>query len=117
MENFLIFLRDNWKFLVEVSIPLVSLIVLCFVKKTKITLNPNVWCLVNELLPKWIQAAEDEFGAGHGNDKLKFVLKTAVSFIAARIGLDEKSCLDRFGNDLVNKIECILETPQKKGDQ
>ena len=117
MDSFVAFLRDNWKFLVEISIPLVSLVVLCFVKKTKINMNPSIWCSVAEYLPKWISDAESQFGSGNGKEKLKYVLKIAINYLSCRLGVDEKDCLSRFGDDLVNQIEAILEAPQKKGDQ
>ena len=114
MENFVAFLRDNWKFLVEVSIPLVSLIVLCFVKKTKINIPESVQTLLCTQIPLWIVDAEAEFGSGHGQEKLKEVFTKAVTFLVNELGISSSEVMRCYGDCIVNFIEDILSTPSKK---
>lgn len=114
MENILIFLRDNWKFLVEILVPLVSLVILCLVRKTKINIPSGVVNVMWTMIPTWIKDAEIVFGAGHGDEKLKFVIKTACDFISNECGLSNKSICDIYANGIIEQVEAILSTPKKK---
>ena len=117
MENFVAFLRDNWKFLLEILVPLVSLVVLCFVRKVKVNI-PDV--LLTELMvniPLWIVDAEKDIGAGNGDMKMKYVFKKAIDYLCTNLGLTTADAIRVYGHQVVQSIENILETPQKKGDQ
>ena len=114
MENFIAFLRDNWKFLVEISIPLVSLIVLCFVKKTKINIPESVQTILCEQIPLWIIDAEAEFGAGNGEKKLKAVFTKAIGYLVSQLGLSSEQVIKVYGDFIVDFIEDVLSTPSKK---
>lgn len=114
MENFVAFLRDNWKFLVEIFIPLVSLIILCFVKKTKINIPESVQSLLCTQIPLWIMDAEAEFGAGNGEKKLKEVFTKAVAFLVKELGVSSSEVIRCSGDWIVAFIEDILSTPSKK---
>lgn len=114
MEQFIAFLKENYRLLIECSAILVSVLILVF-KKTKVNVldESSLNCVIANL-PRLIQVAERNYGAGHGSEKFKFVLKEAVHLLAGYSGLSEKSVLSAYGDTLSQQIEEILKAPQKK---
>lgn len=118
MEAAIEFLRENWKFLVEILVPILSmLILLIFKKRAKINIPDATLSGMFAALPLWIQDAETTIGAGKGDQKLKFVLTQAVNYLAKALGVSTGEILRCYGSQLLIDIENILATPQKKGDQ
>lgn len=111
MEDFLMFLQQNWQWLVTVFISVLSIILLVL-KKTNIIKQDTVWTKVLTALPGFIIQAEiDHPEAKAGRDKYKEVLIAAVDYYQKISGKD-------FPDDLIEKIndavEAILAAPQKK---
>lgn len=116
MEGFVVFLRDNWKFIVEILLLVISVII-CLLKRTKINIPGSV---VGDLLaniPGWINDAEDQIGSGKGQEKLKYVFSKCVEFLSKAMDLSTTDIIRCYGETLILNIESILSTPQKKGDQ
>lgn len=114
MAAVLNFLRENWKVIVEFSCLLVSLIIFCLKKKTKVTISSSVISDVLAQLPSWINEAESRFGPGEGKRKFVYVLKMALCYVSEETGLDTKQIDDSYGLVIRREIEAILSTPQKK---
>lgn len=114
MEALFKFLQENWKVVVEFFCLLVSLIIFCLKKKTKVTISSAVICDVLAQLPSWINEAEARFGSGEGKRKFVFVLKMALSYVSEETGLSTKQIDDSYGYVVRREIEAILSTPQKK---
>lgn len=117
MENFVAFLRDNWKFLLEIFVPLVSLVILCFVRKTKVNIPGSVISELFVQVPGWILQAESDIGSGKGQEKLKYVFAKCVDFLSDSMDLSTSDIIKFYGESIVAFIEDVLNTPQKKGDQ
>ncbi len=116
MEEFVVFLRDNWKFLVEILLLVISVII-CLVKRTKINIPGSVISDLLIKIPSWINEAEQEIGVGKGQEKLKYVFSKAVDFLHEVMDLSTADIIRYYGENLICSIEDILSTPQKKGDQ
>lgn len=114
MDGFIQFLRDNWKFLLEISIPLISFIVLLIAKRVKVNIPTATITSVLCQLPLWINEAES-LGVS-GKEKLEYVFTKAVNVIVNETGLSYGIVCRAYGNELIADIEKILSTPQKKGD-
>lgn len=117
MEAFVEFLRENWRFLVELLCLVLSIILLLLKKKNKVVISSSVISDVLVNLPAYIEHAEEKYGSGHGNEKLKFVMSEAIKFLEIETGLSTADILRSYGETLILNIENILSTPQKKGDQ
>lgn len=114
MEQFVAFLRENYRLLIECAVILLSALILVFKKTNFNVLDESCLNKVLQMLPLYIKVAEDTFGDGHGSEKFKFVLKEAVTYLSGCSGLSTKSVLAAYGDTLSEQIEEILNAPQKK---
>lgn len=121
MEVVIEFLRENWKFLVEIFVPILTLLLLLiFKKKANITIPDVVFAGMLRGLPIWIDDAEELIGAGNGEKKLAYVLKTAVNYLAKEVGCSSKDILRLCGEQIIQDIENIMSSTKshkEKGDQ
>lgn len=103
------FLKANYIWIIEFSLTLISFIVLLLKKKIKLT--DSAFQDVFKKIPGWIVDAE-KTGIS-GNEKLLYVLNFALQYLESKYG-------DFVWNDkaikecLIDFIESVLETPQKK---
>lgn len=111
MEKILPFILENWRFLLEILLSVVLLLIAIFKKKVKVNIPDNVWIM----LPGFIKEAEEEFGPGTGTQKLQFVIKKVLQYINVNTGIS-LSTLNNLVPQIVEQIEEILKTPTKKGD-
>lgn len=101
MNDFINWLVDNWKFVSTCAISIVSFILLLvFKRRPSIRLFGDTYykCLIT-----FINEAEAKFGAGHGGEKLNYVLNR----FSAEFG--------SWTFQVMADVESLLSTPQKKG--
>lgn len=104
--EFILFIERYWQYLSVGLIVLIDLIIL-IVKKTKVavSLPSNSYSQLVDL----VNEAENVFGAGHGKEKLNYVVE---SYIKKN---DIKYFDSEVGYFVKGVIEKILSTPHKKG--
>lgn len=108
MKEFITFLGENWRFLVYVFLTVLStILVIRFKRKAKLSTGS----LMDKVLD-WIITAEQKFGSGHGEEKLSYVLVNASAYLIS-LGFDH-SVVKEIIPGLIDLIETILSTPQKK---
>lgn len=110
MEEFLVFLKDNWSFLVEVVLTLVVLLIAIFKKKVSVKC-PEV---LYSLIPLWVSQAEEMFpGEKTGSQKLRYVVENAWKYLEDNLGFTVSSCRS-VTKAVVEQVEQILSCPTKK---
>lgn len=110
IKNFIV---DNWQFIsIVLSILLSFIFTLVFKKKPKVTIPDDTLVSAFSLLPQWINEAEDKFGRGHGEEKLRYVIYLACSFLAQQINVSVPVILDFYGSNLKEAINNIMATPK-----
>lgn len=104
MDDILNFISTHFRLILEVVILIISVIVFILRKPTKNTLidNSAMFKLVD-----FVQEAENEFGAGHGDDKLRYVIEKYCQLKGITLNRDIWTLLKCL-------IERILSTPHKK---
>lgn len=65
-----------------------------------------------QVLPNFIKTSEKI--SSSSDDKLSFCLNLAVNFLSSKTGLSSSAILEKYGDFIINSIEEILSTPQKK---
>ena len=78
MDYFLLFLRNNWVFIVEIGLLVISTLIVIFKKKAIITIPGSFISSLLKLIPGYIQEAEVAFGSGNGEKKLTYVIKKVL---------------------------------------
>lgn len=112
MKEFTTFVTENWKFIVESLLTVISIFLVIFLRrKIKVKSTGSLYERIVEL----INDAESIYGSGHGSEKLSYVL-TGISAEWIAMGFQKESLKDVLPAyaDLVEKI---LSTPQKKGEK
>ena len=102
------FLIQNWLTILSIILSLVYLIVFLTKKKVKET----EYCSVLLLLPGWIIEAE-KCGLS-GSEKLTYVFSKAIQELVRLTGKDSKVVMEKYGDSIIQDVEAILSTPQKK---
>lgn len=105
------FLRDNWRDLLVIVIALVTLVVNLI--KRKVNIN-DVLSVAYSAIPDLVSSAEAKYGAGHGEDKFKFVFQEAILLIATAGNLNASEACKKYGVLIQTFIESCLSTPTKK---
>lgn len=109
MKEFLSFLQENWRFIAESLLTVLSIIlVIVFRKKIKLSSSGTMY----EILVDSINKAEALYGDGHGDAKLSYVLTNVSSWLIGQ-GFT-KECISDLLPGLADLVEKILSTPQKK---
>lgn len=110
------FIRSHWKLIIIVIIWIVELVVFLTttIKNKKLFQQANSH-LDDVLL--WLPTAiiQAEMSGASGEDKLTYVFNMAIKRLNALTGIDAATLIDRYGTLLLDAIEQILLTPQKKG--
>ena len=120
MQEFISFLQENWRFLVELILLVISLIIVLVKPSAKIKVPESVIALAMASLPVYIQQAEDSIGSGNGLSKKEFVLNKVLEFISSKTGFSVAalSKLNYILDDFDSSIELILSCPvRKKGEE
>lgn len=111
MDIVIEFLKDNWRFVAEIVLTVIVLLVSLLRKKVKF--NADGLNKVIGLLPGLINEAEKVYGSGNGDIKFKFVFAHAFTELQ-KYYPDEVIKAHNFSLVLVSAIENILSTPKKK---
>ena len=108
------FLVENWKFLVEILLVVLSIIIVLVKKKASIVIPISLFDDLYRLIPEWIIAAEDEVGPGNGDKKLSIVLKKALLYVSKQMDVAISDIPASFSDCIIAFVEDILSTPTKK---
>lgn len=115
MKQILDFIIENKEWLKPLCYLIVSVIstVVVIVCKKKRCINEldNIKQEVLSVLPEFISSVEYLIGAGNGADKKRMVLDAINDFVKKKFSVNLPSSLLSFFGD---RIESILDTPQKK---
>lgn len=103
MKEFIDWLVQNWQFVSSAAISVVSFILLLLFKRNKIFIEDRA--LMSKIVDFVLQA-EQRFGAGHGKEKLDFVLRSIFP--------ESEKIDDLLRASIVPLVEKVLSTPQKK---
>lgn len=105
MESIKQFIVDNWQFISFGLVVLFELLILIFKKKNKTLLLDNS---AYSSLVRLVKEAEEKFGSGSGEDKLRYVISNFLR--EKHIGN-----LTEFNGIIKAMVDDILECPTKKG--
>lgn len=106
------FFKNYWQVVLDAILVIISIIL--FVKKKKpIEVIDTLKQLMTTWLPGVITSAEKS--GLKGQDKLNYCIN-ALYEVFVKDYLSYSDFLKRYRDYLVNQIEAILSTPQKKGD-
>lgn len=101
MDELVNFLKDYWQY-ISIAIVVLFDILLILLKR-----KPKFYGYVLDLVD-YIQDAEKEYGAGHGDEKLNSVIDRKIR--------KENMPNTQFNRDCIaHLVERILQTPTKKG--
>ena len=110
------FVKAHWKLIIIAIIWIVELLVFLIttIKNKKFFQQANSH-LDDVLL--WLPSGiiQAELSGASGEDKLTYVFNMAIKRLNALTGIDAATLIDRYGTLLLDAIEQILLTPQKKG--
>lgn len=107
MNEILIFLRDNWKVILEVVV-LLTTIILWIIRKKPVKVVDTLKEVVLRVLPYCINKAE----SAPKGEKLGICI-TLLQEAMSELGYEMTDELRDFA---IKQVEIILSTPQKKGD-
>ena len=115
LKNFII---QNWKEIASVVLFIISVIVAFVAKRKKgYSFSDIILGLIAEKLPELIKQAEENIGAGNGEQKKVTVLNAVLNLASKSLGrkLSEEE-ISFIITNATQQIENILGTPQKKED-
>lgn len=102
MEKVVQFIESNWQYF-SFALTTIAYIILIFIKKrSKVEIYDDSAC--SELLDLVIKA-ENQFGSGHGAEKMDFVLSKYI---------DKHQSLKGYESIIQSIVERILKSPQRK---
>lgn len=102
------FIMNNWQWLTGILLSLTSILIYLLKRKLKVVDTPLLSTI--EYLPTLIKTSESIYGPGEGQLKLSWVLRMALAYYQSLSGVASDSVKDL----LIQQIESILDTPQKK---
>ena len=110
------FLKLYWKYIIVGIVWVIEIVV--FLVNSKIN-KKRISAATNHLddVLLWLPVAivQAEASGASGEDKLTYVFNLAIKRLTALTGVDAAALIDRYGTLLLDAIEAILATPQKKG--
>lgn len=121
MQEFSKFLVDNWRIILDIVV-LISSIIFFILKKKPLKVVDSVKSIIIEALPTIINRVEnykDIFDPSRklsGEEKLQMVVHSCQSIMVDECGIKEED-LCFYTSNLIQWIEDILSTPQKKGEK
>lgn len=104
------FIKENWMFILEIAVLLVS-VIMFIVRKKPVKVVDTLKEVIVRLLPALICLAENQEGL-KGSDKLKFVLDE-LKKVLTDLGYDG-DVQAQYLPFAAEQVEVILSTPQKK---
>lgn len=111
------FLIENWKFLVEITILVGSFLVLILKRVFKVNIPESILAVAFSMIPTFIEAAEEQYGAGNGAIKKEYVISEIIAWISKTTNIDSSFICKSFEADISDFIEVVLSCPiRKKGD-
>ena len=117
MQEFILFLQENWRFLTELILLVISLIIVLVKPSAKIKVPESVLAVAFKMIPELIVSAEDLIGPGNGSSKKDYVVSELIKWIAGRLGVDESKVIKSVKDEISEQVEVILSCPvRKKGD-
>lgn len=108
------FILENWKFLLEIFLLVLSFFLLLLKKKAKIVIDDKVLASLFREIPVWISEAEDIYSSGNGENKFLFVCNKALQYIADSLSISIKEIPGSLILEIKEMIEDVLSTPIKK---
>ncbi len=113
------FIKENWRLIIDI-ISCIVVVVFFFIRKKPIKIVDSVKACIIDKLPEVINAVEnykdvfDPLRKLSGEEKLTMALSILKTYLVDELGLKEED-LPLYTSWLVQHIEDILSTPQKKG--
>lgn len=108
------FMLENWKFLLEIFLLVLSFVLLFLKKKAKIVVDDKVLGYMFREIPIWIKEAEDLYSSGNGENKFLYVCNKALQYIADSLSISIKDIPGSMVLEIKDMIEDVLSTPIKK---
>lgn len=106
------FLRDNWKLILEIVVFLAS-VIFFIVKKKPLRIVDGVKSRIVKFLPAIIKFVEKD-SKGKGSEKLAEALAMVHILLYEDFDMNEEE-VSYYDDFVIERIEDILSTPQKKG--
>lgn len=108
MSDFLNFVQQHWEMILSIFLSLLSVLFYILKKRPIWNKVSTIYQAILEKLPVFIQIVEKE---GHGSEKLMTVLGLVKTYLQEAYKFNN---FDEIRPWVVNAIESILSTPQKK---
>lgn len=108
------FILENWKFLLEILLLIVSTLIVIFKRKVKIKVPESDLANMLSNIPVWIIDAENTFGAGHGEQKFSYVYNKAVNYLIEKLNCTVGCLPGALLLTIKDFIEEVLAAPTKK---
>lgn len=103
------FISNNWQLVINILLALIVLFSSVFRKRPNKIVD-TVAEKISTLIPQFIRIAEDNFGAGHGEQKLAYV----IALVQEWFNGEKLEFTDYYLKLTKLFVEQILNTPQKK---
>lgn len=116
MEKILEFLVQYWKLLVLGVVVLLEAVLIVLNRRKPVKVVDAITTAIQDVLPSLILCAEESFknGQQQGSNKMMMVLELVHNFLRSKYGFTTEQVLE-YDDYIKNKVEAILNTPQKKG--
>lgn len=111
------FFLENWKFLLEILLLVVSTIIVIVKKVAKVKVPESDLANMLSNIPGWIVEAEKEFGSGNGDKKFSYVYNKAVLYLSEKVGVPVNYLPSTLFLSIRDFIEEVLAAPQKKKEE
>ena len=107
------FLKENWKLILEIVVLLAS-VIFFVVKKKPLKLVDGVKSRIVKFLPAIIKCVEKD-SKGKGAEKMAEALSMVHILLYEDFDMNEED-VSQYDQFVIDRIEDILSTPQKKGE-
>lgn len=116
MEKILEFLASHYKLIVLCIVVIFEVVLICLNRRKPVKVVDAITTTIQDVLPSLILVAEQSFrGQQQGANKLMMVLELVHNYLRSKYGFSTEQVLE-YDDYIKNKIEAILSTPQKKGN-
>lgn len=104
-------LAANYQMIISIVCFIASIIISIILKRNVI--SPDFLSKLLEVLPTFINEAEQAYGASHGAEKLNYVLTKSLNYVSYISGQSLVNCM-KYSSLITQEVEKILSTPTKK---
>ena len=108
------FFLENWKFLLEILLLVISTVIVIVKRVRKVKVPESDLANMLNYIPGWIVEAEDKFGSGNGDLKFSYVYNKAVDFLCESLDVSVRDFSSSLLIYIKDFIEKVLAAPQKK---